>query len=68
MMKEKKQWGYGLNAATGKMCDMMEEGVLDSASVVLNALSNSASIASLVLTTECVITEKDQGQTQRGQA
>lgn len=33
-------------------------GILDSANVVLNSLQNSASVAGLVLTTDCVITEK----------
>jgi chaperonin GroEL len=36
----------------------MEAGVLDSVSVVLNALTNAASVAGLVLTTECVVCEK----------
>lgn len=59
-IKEKREWGFGMNAATGKYENLLETGVLDSASVVLNALSNSASIASLVLTTQVVVTEKTE--------
>jgi chaperonin GroEL len=61
MVKRKNQWGWGLNAAKNKYEDLLEAGVVDSASVVLNAMTNSASIASLVLTTECVITEIQDG-------
>ena len=57
--KARGEWGWGLNAATGKYENLLEAGVLDSASVVLQAVANSASVASLVLTTECVITERD---------
>jgi chaperonin GroEL len=57
-VRQKRQWGYGLNAATGEYGDLMEAGVLDSVSVVLNALTNAASVAGLVLTTECVVCEK----------
>jgi chaperonin GroEL len=53
------KFGYALNAATLQFEDLLEAGVLDSASVILNALTNSASIAALLLTTECVITERN---------
>ena len=35
----------------------MEEGVIDPVKVTVNAIENSASIAGLVLTTECLVTE-----------
>lgn len=38
-------------------CDLFERGVLDPAKVTINAIENSASIAGLVLTTECLVTE-----------
>ena len=38
-------------------CDLMERGVLDPAKVTINAIENSASVAGLVLTTECLVTE-----------
>ncbi len=50
-------WGWGYNAATNVYENLLKTGVVDSAKVVINALENSASIASMVLTTECLITE-----------
>ena len=38
-------------------CNLMERGVLDPAKVTINAIENSASVAGLVLTTECLVTE-----------
>jgi chaperonin GroEL len=38
-------------------CDLMQRGVLDPAKVTINAIENSASVAGLVLTTECLVTE-----------
>ena len=40
-----------------EFCDLMERGVLDPAKVTINAIENSASVAGLVLTTECLVTE-----------
>ncbi len=51
------QHGYGWNAANGKYCDLMDAGVVDPAKVTINAVENSASVAGLVLTTECLVTE-----------
>ncbi len=47
--------GMGLNAATGEYVDMFKEGIIDPLKVVKAALTNAASVASLVLTTEAVI-------------
>jgi len=49
--------GYGWNAANNKYCDLMDAGVVDPAKVTINAIENSASVAGLVLTTECLVTE-----------
>ncbi|TFJ86581.1 hypothetical protein NSK_002238 [Nannochloropsis salina CCMP1776] len=54
---ENQEWGWGYNAASGVYENLLNTGVVDSAKVVINALENSASIASMVLTTECLITE-----------
>ncbi|CAN0053718.1 unnamed protein product, partial [Ectocarpus sp. 4 AP-2014] len=54
---ENKDWGFGYNAANSEYCDLLEAGVLDPAKVTINAVENSASVASLVLTTECLIAE-----------
>ncbi len=48
---------YGYNAANGEYGDMVEMGVLDPAKVTRSALQNAASIAGLMLTTDCMISE-----------
>jgi chaperonin GroEL len=48
---------YGYNVATGKYGDLVKDGVLDPAKVTRCALQNAASIAGLLLTTECMITD-----------
>ena len=52
--------GHGYNAATGKFEDLVKAGVVDPAKVVRTALQNAASIAGLILTTECLVTEKKE--------
>ena len=48
---------FGFNAGTGEYGDMIEMGVLDPAKVTRSALQHAASIAGLMLTTECMIAE-----------
>ena len=48
---------YGFNAATGEYGDMVEMGVLDPTKVTRTALQNAASVASLMLTTDCMVGE-----------
>lgn len=48
---------YGYNAASGEYGDMLEMGILDPAKVTRSALENAASVAGLMLTTECMITD-----------
>ncbi len=48
---------YGYNALTGEYGDMVEMGVLDPCKVTRTALQNAASVAGLVLTTDCMIAE-----------
>jgi len=48
---------FGYNAATGMYGDMIEMGVIDPTKVTKTALINAASIAGLILTTDCAITE-----------
>ena len=47
----------GFNVATGEFVNMIEAGILDPAKVTRSALQNAASIAGLLLTTECLITD-----------
>jgi chaperonin GroEL len=56
---------YGYDASTGKYTDLMEAGVIDPTKVVSTALQNAASVATLLLTTEAlvsVVPEKKKGQ------
>jgi chaperonin GroEL len=54
---------YGYNAATGVYGDMVEMGILDPTKVTRNALINAASVASLLLTTDCMIAEAPRAET-----
>ncbi len=53
----------GYNVATGEFLDLVKAGVLDPAKVTRSALQNAASIAGLLLTTECMITEIPEPKT-----
>jgi chaperonin GroEL len=52
--------GNGYNVATDKYEDLIASGVVDPTKVTRSALQNAASIAGLLLTTECLITEKPE--------
>jgi len=52
-----KGFAWGWDAGTMEFCDLYERGILDPAKVTINAIENSASVAGLVLTTECLVTE-----------
>ena len=49
--------GFGYNAAADEWVDMFSAGIVDPAKVTRIALQNAASIASLILTTECAVTD-----------
>jgi chaperonin GroEL len=49
---------YGYNARTDEFVDMIEAGVIDPTKVTRIAIENAASIASMILTTECVIVDE----------
>ena len=51
------QGNYGYNAQTGVYGDMVEMGVLDPTKVTRTALQNAASVASLILTTDCMVAD-----------
>ncbi len=60
----KAKKGYGLNAATNEIADLVGAGVIDPAMVTRSALQNAASIAKNILTTEAIVAEvpeKDGG-------
>lgn len=48
---------YGFNAATGEYGDMLEMGILDPTKVTRTALQQAASVAGMMITTECMIAE-----------
>ena len=52
-----KKGNYGYNAATGEYGDMIKMGILDPTKVTRSALQNAASIAGLLITTECMVAE-----------
>jgi chaperonin GroEL len=49
---------FGYNAATGEFGDVIAMGIIDPTKVTRLGLQNAASIASLILTTDCIIVEK----------
>ena len=51
-----QEWGFGWNAATGKYVNLLDDGVIDPATVTQQAILNSCSIAASVLTTSALIT------------
>ncbi|HJO36286.1 MAG: chaperonin GroEL [Pseudomonadota bacterium] len=53
---------FGYNAGTDEYCDMIEAGILDPAKVTRTALQNAASVAGLMLTTECMIAEEPKDE------
>jgi chaperonin GroEL len=55
---ESEKGNIGLNAATGEYVDMVKAGIIDPAKVTRAALQNAASIAALVITTECLVADK----------
>src|SRR5213082_1410169 len=59
-VKESKDKNFGYNAQTDSFEDLVAAGVIDPTKVTRTALQNAASIASLLLTTECVVVEKKE--------
>src|SRR5271156_4887431 len=49
---------FGFNAASEEFEDLMKAGIIDPTKVVRSALQNAASVAGLLLTTECIVAEK----------
>ena len=57
---EAEEGSTGLNAATGELTDLFKAGIIDPAKVTRAALQNAASIAAMVLTTECLVADKPE--------
>jgi len=61
-----KKGNYGFDAGALEYGDMVEAGVVDPAKVVKTALQNAASVATLLLTTECIVTDKPKDDEDEG--
>ena len=59
-VRESKEKTFGYNAATDTYEDLVKAGVIDPTKVTRTALQNAASIAGLLLTTECVVVERKE--------
>lgn len=57
---KEKDFNVGYNAVNGEFVDMFEAGIVDPAKVTRSALQNAASIAGMVLTTECIVVDKPE--------
>jgi chaperonin GroEL len=57
---------FGYNAATDQYGELLSQGVIDPVKVVRTALQNAASVASLMLTTECLVAERPKDEKAGG--
>ncbi|BAZ00229.1 chaperonin GroEL [Tolypothrix tenuis PCC 7101] len=57
---KEKDFNVGYNAATNEFVDLFVAGIVDPAKVTRSALQNAASIAGMVLTTECIVVDKPE--------
>jgi chaperonin GroEL len=63
---EEGKGNYGYNAATGEYGDMVQMGILDPTKVTRYALQNAASVAGLMITTECMVAESPKEEKEAG--
>ena len=59
LLKNRKSKHYGYDVAKGKYCNMMDSGIIDPLKVVKLALQNAVAVASLMLTTECMVVNEE---------
>jgi len=59
-VRAKKKTSFGYNAATHEYTDLVGAGIVDPTKVVRSALQNASSVASLLLTTEAILTDKPE--------
>jgi chaperonin GroEL len=57
---EQKDANFGFDAQKGEFCDMVKAGIIDPVKVVRIALQDAASVSSLLITTEAIITDSPQ--------
>jgi len=58
--------GHGYNAATGEYGDLIAQGVIDPVKVTRSAVQNAASIAGMLLTTEVLVVDKPEDDSETG--
>ncbi|MCS6958549.1 MAG: chaperonin GroEL [Pseudanabaenaceae cyanobacterium SKYGB_i_bin29] len=63
---QEKEFNVGFNAMTGEYEDMFAAGIVDPAKVARCALQNAASIAGMILTTECIVADKPEDKPASG--
>lgn len=63
---DSKDADFGLNVITGEYGSMLKSGIIDPAKVTLNAITNAVSVASMVLTTEVLITDEPEKESPAG--
>ena len=54
---ENKETNYGYDARLDRYCDMVKEGIIDPTKVVRSALQNAASVSTLLLTSDALVTD-----------
>ncbi len=59
-VKSKDDRSYGFDVMTNKYGDMVKAGIIEPAKVAIEALKNASSVSSMILTTECLITDKPE--------
>jgi chaperonin GroEL len=65
-MLEQKDTNFGFDAQKGEFTDMVKAGIIDPVKVVRVALQDAASVASLLITTECMITDAPEDKAAGG--
>jgi chaperonin GroEL len=55
---KEKDFNVGYDAMTGEFVDLFAAGIVDPAKVTRSALQNAASIAGMILTTECIVADQ----------
>jgi chaperonin GroEL len=63
---ETRSGAFGFNAATLQYSDLVKDGVIDPTKVVRSALENGSSVARVVLSTDCIVTEKPKDDDDEG--
>lgn len=63
---EEEKDNVGLNAETGQIEDLIKAGIIDPTKVIRCALQNAVSVASLIITTECLVADIPEKKDEKG--